>query len=261
LKDVSEKFVIREKSPSLTCLVIHPPFKNFISSVSRSHHQLFKTIAITMMELNSVTHDSDLSPSAQTLTRFLIDDDLSHLTNANRKQSAETITIYIKCVFPDAENPGEMIQIVRSKTCSASDRVGTVVSEFLSSTPDIPTQNKKYYLGYDQLLFREGTLNECGITHGKAVELYSPGKHSAAYHNEGIKFIVWSLLPLVIGIACFLFSVTSINDATPDANDYQAMFLFLGLLLMIPGSLVLILGLVLIPECSTPCYFTGVEWC
>jgi hypothetical protein len=205
--------------------------------------------------------EPELSSLGNSLTRFLIDDDLSHLTNANRKQSSETITIYIKCVFPDPQNPSEMIQIIRSKTCSASDRVNTVVSEFLSSTPDIPTQNKKYYLGYDQLLFRDGTLSECGINHGKAVELYSPGKNSAAYHNEGLKFIVWSLLPLVIGLACFLFSITSINEETPEANDYQAMFLFLGLLLMIPGSLMLILGLVLVPECSTPCYFTGVEWC
>jgi hypothetical protein len=154
-----------------------------------------------------------------------------------------------------------MIQIVRSKTCSANDRVDTVVTEFLASTPDIPSQNKKYYLGYDQLLFREGTLNECGITHGKAVELYSPGKHSAAYHNEGLQFVVWSLLPLVIGLASFLFSVTSTNDGTPEANDYQALFLFLGMLLLIPAGLVLVVGLVLIPECSMPCYFTGAEWC
>jgi hypothetical protein len=152
-----------------------------------------------------------------------------------------------------------MIQIIRSKTCSATDRVDAVVNEFLASAPDIPTDQKKYYLGYDQLLFREGTLAECGITHGKAVELYAPGKNAAAYHNEGLKFAVWSLLPLVIGIACFLFSVTA-GNVGEEANDYHALFLFLGLLLVIPASLMLVLGLVLIPECEMPCYFSGREW-
>jgi hypothetical protein len=211
------------------------------------------------LELVSSIPDAD--SQANPLARFLIDEDLSALTAASRKQSSQTITIYIKCVVPDPQHPGEMIQIIRSKTCSATDRVDSVVAEFLASASDIPTQNKKYYLGYDQLLFREGTLNECGITHGKAVELYAPGKNSAAYHNEGLKFVVWSLLPLMIGLACFIFSVTASNGTTADANDYKAMFLFLGLLLMIPGSLVLVLGFVLIPECSMPCYFSGVEWC
>jgi hypothetical protein len=141
------------------------------------------------------------------LDPFLITDDISSLTSGALKQKSQTITIYIKCVFADPQSPDRLVQIIRSKTCSASDRVNTVVSEFLTSAPEIPTRNKKYYLGYDQLLFREGTLSDCGITHGKAVELYSPGKSAAAYHNEGLLFIVWSLLPLVIGITCFLFFV------------------------------------------------------
>jgi hypothetical protein len=212
------------------------------------------------MELNSVP-DCRAAPSDNPLAPFLLDEDITSLTSGTRKQASQTITIYIKCVFPDPQRPDEMIQIIRSKTCSITDRVDSVVNEFLASAPDIPTRNRKYYLGYDQLLFREGTLSECGITHGKAVELYAPGRNAAAYHNEGLLFIVWSLIPLAIGLACFLFSVTAANTGDPDANDYQAMFLFLGLLLMIPASLVLVLGLVLVPECSMPCYFSGVHWC
>jgi hypothetical protein len=212
------------------------------------------------MELVSVL-DGTARATQNPLTPFLLDEDIAGLTSTTRKQASQTITIYIKCVFPDPQRPDEMIQIIRSKTCSVTDRVDSVVNEFLASAPDIPTQNRKYYLGYDQLLFREGTLGECGITHGKAVELYAPGRNAAAYHNEGLLFIVCSLLPLAIGLACFLFSVTASNGSTAAANDYQAMFLFLGLLLMIPASLVLVLGLVLVPECSMPCYFSGVNWC
>jgi hypothetical protein len=75
---------------------------------------------------------------------------------------------------------------------------------------------------------------------------------------------VWALLFLVMGSACLLFSVTGEPQGT-DSNDWQALFLFLGLLLLIPAALALILGLVLVPvlapECPMPCYFPGTDWC
>jgi predicted membrane protein len=72
-------------------------------------------------------------------------------------------------------------------------------------------------------------------------------------------FVLWSLIPIVFWLACFLFSVTS-NSNDKDANSYKALFLFLGPLLLIPSTVVLILGLILIPDCSMPCYFSGTEW-
>jgi hypothetical protein len=114
-------------------------------------------------------------------------------------------------------------------------------------------------MGYDQLLFRDGTLTECGITHGKAVEIYAPGRNSATYHNEGLQFIVMSFLPFLIGLACFLFSVTS-QSSEGEAADWRAFFLFLGVLLLVPSALIFVIGMVLVPECSTPCYFSGTSW-
>jgi hypothetical protein len=193
------------------------------------------------------------------LHRFLLDEQLAALTSVPKKPPSEAITIYIRCVFPDPQDPGQVQKVQRSKTCNANERVDSVVNDFLVSTPDIPTDNRKYYLGYDQLLFREGTLTECGITHGKAVELYAPGKNAAVNHNEGLLFLLCSIPPIVLGFACFLFSILS-KQYSIDAGHWQAMFLFLGFLLLVPGATVLILGLILIPECPMPCYFTGSAW-
>ncbi|OHT13183.1 hypothetical protein TRFO_16735 [Tritrichomonas foetus] len=190
------------------------------------------------------------------LQAFLIQEDLSGLTKGSKKSSSETITIYIKCVYPNPLKPGEMIQILGSQTCNSSDKVESVAKKFLETYPEIP-QNKEYYLGYDQLLFREGTLHECGITHGKSVDLYAPGKNAAAYHNEGLSMIIWALIPFAIGFACLLFSITSSQIDT----NYQALFLFVGLLLDIPSTLILIIGFILLPTCPMPCYFIGTEWC
>jgi hypothetical protein len=173
---------------------------------------------------------------------------------------SELITIYIKCVFPDPQDPSAMRRIVRSKSCNATDRVDVVVSDFLSSAPDIPTDNRRYYLGYDQLLFREGTLADCGIVHGKAVELYAPGKNAAVNHNEGLGFITCSIIPIVLGVAALIFSILSTRSAA-NSGSWQAMFLFLGFLLLVPSATVLVLGLILIPECPMPCYFSGSHWC
>jgi hypothetical protein len=196
--------------------------------------------------------------SQSPLSRWLLGETLATLTSGVKKQAAEGITIYVKCVFPDPANPGHMCQLSRSLGCRSDDAVDLIVSRFLAQEPTIP-KGKAYYLGYDQLLFREGTLDDCGITHGKSVELYAPGKTAAAYHNEGAAFVLWSLLPIVFGLASLLFSVASVREAV-DTSDYNAMFLFIGLLLLIPGVVVLALGLILIPECPMPCYFSGTDW-
>ena len=188
---------------------------------------------------------------------FLIHDDLSGIAKSSKKSSSQTITINIKCVYPDPSRPGHMITMVKSVTCNSSDKVESVVKKFLETYPEIPQIDKKYYLGYDQLLFREGTLRECGITHGKSVELYAPGKNSAAYHNEGLSMIIWSIIPFIIGLACLLFSITS---STSVDSNFQALFLFLGLLLDIPSLLFIVLGFILIPKCPMPCYFVGTTW-
>lgn len=193
--------------------------------------------------------------SSSMLDPFLIQADLSSLTKTIKKSSSETITIYIKCVYPSLSHPGEMIQVLGSQTCNSSQKVQSVVDTFLKTHPEIP-KNREYYLGYDQLLFREGTLRECGITHGKSVDLYAPGKNAAANHNEGLSFIVWSIIPFTIGFAALLFSITT----TKTDNDFQALFLFLGLLLVIPSSLMIVIGFILIPECPMPCYFVGTKW-
>jgi hypothetical protein len=172
----------------------------------------------------------------------------------------EEITIWVKCVFPNQERPGEMQQVIRSLRCKATEKVEEIVKKALDNMTEIPQgPNKKYYLGYDQLLFREGTLAECGITHGKSVELYAPGKNAAAYHNEGLRLVLWALFPLIIGLACFAFAVLS-NSQIGDSNSFKALFLFLGFVLLIPSTVIIIMGLIQIPDCPMPCYFSGTEW-
>ena len=107
-------------------------------------------------------------------------------------------------------------------------------------------------------MFKDGTIEECGISHGKFVELIAPGKNAAAYHNQGLTMILWCLIPLVFGIAAILFSMTT---GAHVENTYQALFLFLGLTFTIPSVVGLFIGLILIPECPMPCYFNGTEWC
>jgi hypothetical protein len=202
----------------------------------------------------SDSHDDDA------LLRFLIQDDLATLITTPKRPAAEEITISVKCVCPVPDRPGEMRQVKRSIRCKASEKVDDAVRKALENMPEVPqSPNRKYYLGYEQLLFREGTLADCGIGHEKSVELYAPGKNAAAYHNEGLSFVLWSLIPLVLGVACLGVSATS-NSGQIDANDFKALFLFLGFLLVIPGGMVLILGLILIPVCPMPCYFNGTEW-
>jgi hypothetical protein len=202
----------------------------------------------------SLSHDDD------PLARFLIQDDLAALITTPKRPAAEEITISVKCVCPRPDRPGEMCQVKRSIRCKATEKVEETVRKALENMPEVPQGgNRKYYLGYEQLLFREGTLAECGIGHEKSVELYAPGKNAARYHNEGLSFVLWSLIPLVIGVACFAFAVTS-GSQQADAASFEALFLFLGLLLVIPSAMILILGLILIPDCPMPCYFSGTEW-
>jgi hypothetical protein len=93
-----------------------------------------------------------------------------------KKAQTEEITIGVKCVYP-GERPGQMSQITRSLLCKATEKVNDTVTRAPDNMPEVPrSATKKYYLGYDQLLFREGTLAECGITNNKSVELYAPGK-------------------------------------------------------------------------------------
>jgi hypothetical protein len=194
------------------------------------------------------------------LDHFSISEEIAALATIPKRLMSESMTIYIKCCFPDPQDPSTMRQVVRSKSCHATDRVDAVVSEFLSAAPEIPTDNRRYYLGYDQLLFREGSLADCGIVHGKAVELYAPGKNAAVNHNEGLGFVVCSIIPIILGVTALMFSILSARHAV-DSASWQAMFLFLGFLLLVPGGTVLVLGLILIPECSMPCYFSGSHWC
>ena len=101
-------------------------------------------------------------------------------------------------------------------------------------------------------------MQECGISHGKTVELIAPGKNAAAYHNQGLTLIIWSLVPLIFGLASVIFSMTT---GTYVQNTYQALFLFLGLICLIPSMVGIIIGLILIPESNMPCYVNGTEWC
>jgi hypothetical protein len=175
------------------------------------------------------------------------------------KSAGDDIRIYIKCIVPDPADPRRMKSIVRSHFCKSTATVASIVEAFQKDEPSVPG-GKQYYLGYDQILFREGTLAECGITHDRLVELYAPGKNATAYHNEGLSFVLGSVIPLVIGLACLVFSVTSTTDVE-GAHEYSGMFLFVGFLLCIPSVLILILGFILMPDCPMPCYFTGTEWC
>ena len=202
----------------------------------------------------------DANETETFLDPFLLDEDLSSLTTGTKRISSEAITIYIKCVFPDPRNPGQMTQKVASKICNANDRVEYVVESFLDSYSDIP-RNRTYYMGYDNLLFRTGTLRECGITHRKSVELYAPGKNHASYNNQGLLFMVWSSIPAIFGIACILFAMFSQDSEVADISEYQAFFLFLGFIVLTPSALIFILGMILVPGCQMPCYFSGTEWC
>ncbi|KAH0787487.1 hypothetical protein GPJ56_008682 [Histomonas meleagridis] len=204
-------------------------------------------------KINQEVIDFDDEPNP--LQEFLFTEDLVGLTQPTKKHTNQIITIKIKCVYPDPQNPGEMLQRIGTKTCSASDKVEKVAKDFLDTYPDIP-QDKEYYLGYNQLLFRSGTLQECGITQGKSVDLFAPGKNAAAYHNEGLKFITWAIIPLVIGLSALFYTFSA--DVS---NEYQALALFVGLIFTIPSFICIIIGSTLIPGCHMPCYFTGTEWC
>lgn len=207
------------------------------------------------METESTSPDNN-SNANYPLADYLFDENLDYVKDLNTKNSANKISVHVKCVYPDPENPGELIPKSGSLSIAAGKPISQISKEFLTTYPEIP--NKTYYVSYDQLLFREGTLAQCGITHGKSVELIAPGKNHAAYHNEGLNFLVFSLLPFIIGVASIVFSMTSGSSV---GNTYQALFLFLGLLFLIPSVLIGVIGMILIPECPMPCYFNGTEWC
>ena len=189
------------------------------------------------------------------LQKYLFREDTSFIEEMTKVTKARTIKVNVKCVYPDPEHPGELIPKSGSVSIDCNKPVSQIGKEFLTTYSDVP--NLTYYIGYDQLLFREGTLTECGITHGKLVELIAPGKNAAAYHNEGLALIIWSIIPFIFGLSCLIFSMIS---GSID-NSYQALFLFLGLIFIIPSFLTALIGMVLIPECPMPCYFNGTDWC
>jgi hypothetical protein len=133
-----------------------------------------------------------------------------------------------------------------------------VTSFFTEENIDRP-KGVEYYLGCDHLLFREGSLADCGISDGRSVALYPMGKSAAANRREGIWFLFGGLLPLLIGLTCVIFAVSSSSEVS-DAKSYNGLFLFVGILLLIPGAVAFSVGLILIPECPMPCYFSGTDW-
>ena len=190
------------------------------------------------------------------LSKYQYQGDTGFIEEMSKTKKARKIKVNVKCVYPDTDNPGGLITKTGSVSIECNKPVSQIGKEFLATFPDIPDQT--YYIGYDQLLFREGTITECGITHGKLVELIAPGKNAAAYHNQGLSLIIWSIVPFLFGLAALIFSMTS-NAAIE--SEYQALFLFLGLTFLIPSFITAIIGMILIPECPMPCYFNGSEWC
>ena len=196
-------------------------------------------------------------PNQQNILQpYLYRENTDYLNQINVKRKSRIISVNVKCVYPDPENPGELLSKTGSIQVDATKSVDQIKKDFLNTYQDIP--NKTYYVGYDQLLFKDGTIEECGITQGKFVELIAPGKNAAVYHNQGLTMIIWSLLPLVFGLAAILFSMTTGSHVE---NTYQALFFFLGLTFTLPSVVAIFIGLVLIPECPMPCYFNGSEWC
>ncbi|EAX91155.1 hypothetical protein TVAG_497960 [Trichomonas vaginalis G3] len=190
------------------------------------------------------------------LRSYVYQENLDYVKDLNFKTNASKISVLVKCVYPDPENPEQIISKHGSLSISSGKPISQICKEFLATYPEIP--NKAYYVSYDQLLFREGTIAQCGITHGKSVELIAPGKNHAANHNEGLFLLVVSFLPFIIGIATIALSMSS---ETSISTHWKAFFLFLGFLFIIPATLTGIVGMILIPECPMPCYFRGTEWC
>jgi hypothetical protein len=189
------------------------------------------------------------------LNGYLYQEDLSFLSDIGKLGRSKKISINVKCVYPDPEKPGQLIPRSGSLAIDCNKPVSTIPKEFLQTYPDIPNQH--YYVGYEQLLFREGTLQDCGITHGKMVEMISPGKNAPAYHNQGLALILWSIIPLIFGVSALIFSMMK---GSTDNTEVKALYLLIGLLFLIPSILVLVIGMILIPQCPTPCYFNGNSW-
>lgn len=177
------------------------------------------------------------------------------LQENDKKVNPKRITIYVNCIYPDPDNEGVLKGIPGSISCEANKPVAHVCKDFMETFKGIP--NKTYYLSYDSLLFREGTLEECGITHGKTVEMVSPGNNSSIYHNEGLNLIIISIVPLILGLTAIIFSLTATSVVS---DNYKALFQFIGIILTIPSLICVIIGLVLIPDCPIPCYFSGSDW-
>ena len=201
---------------------------------------------------------NEVPPEFAILSKYQYNGDTSFIEEMTKAKRSRKIKVNVKCVYPDTDNPGGLITKTGSVSIDSTKPVSQIGKEFLQTFPEIPELT--YYIGYDQLLFREGSLTECGITHGKLVELIAPGKNAAAYHNQGLSLIIWSILPFIFGLAALIFSMTSSSSSTVDSES-QALFLFLGLIFMIPSFITAIIGMVLIPECPMPCYFNGTEWC
>lgn len=197
-----------------------------------------------------------IEPAESPLNDFLLEEeDLKDLFKRTKNPINRQISIEIRCVYPDPQNPDQLKQITRTKKCNSKDKVDDVTKAFLNDETGIP-QDKQYYMGYDQLLFKDGTLQECGITQGKTVDLYAQGKNNSIFHNEGLTLVLWSIIPLLFGISLLAFSVIAQNIE----ETFKSFCLFFGMILLIPSLIVLFIGLVLIPECGMPCYFTGSSW-
>ncbi|KAH0785367.1 hypothetical protein GPJ56_010778 [Histomonas meleagridis] len=147
-----------------------------------------------------------------------------------------SLTLNIKASVPDRLHTGKRIQTFSKLVVEQNISIRKLVVMFQRTNPE--------YIGYDFVvkynnrLFQNGTLRECGITNKSTVELISLTSEKADLKNQGFILGYWSLVPLMLAISFFVGSLGGKFDIT-----IRGIFFIIGCVIGVPSFVCFVIGI------------------
>lgn len=158
------------------------------------------------------------------------------------------INIAVECHLADPTKPGKKIHNKIFMNVKLSDGIDKVLADWKKLNPvfqDKKTYNSneekakfELYVKYNNRIFQNGTVKQCGIVHRSTVEIISLKFNKEKQINQGFRLAFWSIVPLMLATSFIIAGLTGRYD-----NVLRGAYILLGTIFGIPGLLCMIIGL------------------
>ncbi|KAJ3442555.1 hypothetical protein M0813_16795 [Anaeramoeba flamelloides] len=167
---------------------------------------------------------------------------------------ANTFTLHVRCVTINPKKKQKTIEIKGNIRIQDTDDITRIEEEFLKLHPEILTRD--FFVLHKNLLFKTGTIKECGIEEGSNVELYNAVDRTISNANEGYTCIFWSSMFLILGLILFVSAWS--YDFGEDVVGRALLSVF-GFVISLSSLIVFTMGICQAKICGHSS-FSGHKW-